>query len=399
MRKEAIYRWEVQTLHGSLTTSEVVASSRLQARRQLITRGEIPINLQHTISINTRSWRDKELPLFTRQLATLLGAGIKIHEALRLADSGEKSAVQHWLLQRLQQGVSSGLSFSQALQRQPLFFDQLYCTVVAVGELTGQLEKSCWQLTLQQEKAASLRQQTRRALVYPSLTLLLALVITLLIFILVAPTFEQLYHGLNLDLPTVTRVLLRSSRALRYSPALSICLPMALIVSIAFSYRLIPCWQRRWQQILLLVPGVGPLLHLLFLARLTRILELSQSSSVDILQGLEAAAVGCGSWSYQQAILAVAEGVRCGLSLYSSFQRQAIFPPLLYRMVQIGEEGNSLEASLNYAANFYEQAATEQGKVLVKLIEPLAILLVGTIVAALVLAIYLPIFRLGEVIH
>ncbi|MGL4858734.1 MAG: protein transport protein HofC [Enterobacteriaceae bacterium] len=393
-----LYLWQGIDSAGELQQGETLARSAGAAQQQVMQQGCFPFSLKAGQRITRRCWHVTRRIAFIRQLATLLQAGLPLLQSLNLLAEQHDSAPWRYLLHQLQQQVASGVPFSVAIAAFPDAFPPLYQQMIATGELTGFLDLCCLQLAEQQEKELQLRKKVHKALRYPLFVLGATVLVTLLMLQFVLPQFAAIYEDFQAPLPALTRGLLQLSSLLNHYT-----LPVLCIIPLSvFSYRRWlhpqPRWQSALQQRLLRMPLLKSLLAHSALSRLCTIVAMSQAAGLPLLEGLRSAAHSEPSLPFAQALQEICQQLQQGMSLHSAIRQQPLFPPLVQQLIQIGEESGTLEMMLKRLALTYEQSASELSDKLAQTMEPLLMIVVGTIVGGLVIAMYLPIFQLGQVI-
>lgn len=348
----------------------------------------------------------KQLTGFTHQLATLLGAGIPLLQALEtMAISAPSQAVQT-LVNTLRMSVSNGHSFQQALS-QAKVFDAFFCQLVAAGELSGNLDLVLQRLGAHLEKQHALRQQVKSAMVYPAAVLTIAVLVITVILVWVVPVFEGIFGSFQSELPTATLWVLQLSQAMvNHGPAVASC-SVLCAWSVRHVYQRQLQWQLKGAIHVLRIPVWGAFICISTLAAWTRCLSTLVNASVPLLDALEVTAGVCHNRAFSLTTLAVRHSVSQGRSLAQAMQsvyplypgsgiEQSLFPVMLVQMVAIGEESGALAHLLARAAQDLEQQVEQQTQSMLQLLEPLMLVVLGGVVGGLVVALYLPVFQLGQ---
>ncbi|MBF8781930.1 type II secretion system F family protein [Pseudomonas fulva] len=335
---------------------------------------------------------------FSRQLATLLKAGIPLLQAFEVMGRSGCSGSQAALLGTLKRDVAAGLGLADALQRHPGWFDGLYCNLVRVGEQSGTLDRQLEQLAGMLEQGQALARRLRKAMLYPSLLLLVGFGVAALLLLEVVPRFQALFTGFGGQLPAFTQWVIDLSDGLQRHVDAALLVPVLL----GLGWR--ACWQRqpafrcramRW---LLRLPVFGGLLGQTALARFARSLATAYAAGVSLLDALETVARACGNPLHEQAILQLRQGMANGQGLHQAMALEPLFPPLLVQLTAIGESSGTLDDMLARAASHYEEQARQTLEQLTGLLEPAIVLVLGVLVGGLVVAMYLPIFQLSNLI-
>jgi protein transport protein HofC len=394
-----LYQWSAQTPDGAIIQGELAAKSRKQAQHYLLLQDQFPLTVRRIARLPSSFGNKTALLFFTRQLGLLLHSGVTIQEALSLLKLSEKKVAWRWLLQQIAQEIATGCPFSQALQRYPKLFPPLYCSLIRVGERSGQLDQCCLLLAQQQEKLLQLQHCLHKALFYPLFTLAITFIVTLLMLIVVIPQFQVIYQRFNTPLPLFTRGIVALSQLFIGHGLTLLVVTILILLSYVIGRNYHPTWRANEQNFVLQLPWLGVLLQQSCCACFTRTLAMTQAAGLPLLISLQTAGDSTGNLRYQQAATTITYALQQGASLKQAFNLPALFPPLLQQMIAVGESTGALERSLAPLADFYEQQAHEQAAYLIKLLEPLLITIVGIVIGVLVLALYLPIFQLGDVIN
>lgn len=396
-----LYTWHGTHADGSPASGETTGRSPAYVRASLQRKGIRAVRVQRA-GLKGWQWpkaREKtDAPGFSRQLATLLKAGVPLLQAFEVMGRSGCSAGQAALLERLKQDVASGLGLADALQRHPAWFDSLYCNLVRVGEQSGTLDRQLEQLASMLEQRQTLRKRVRKAMLYPLLLLLTGLGVSALLLLEVIPRFQNLFAGFNTELPAFTQWVIDLSTALgRYAPGLLIggiilALGMLRLYRQQASVRL---WITRCA---LRAPVFGKLLGQAALARFARSLGTAYAAGVALLDALTTVAKVSGDDLHEQAIVRLRQGMANGQGLHQAMASEPLFPPLLVQLTAIGESSGTLDLMLEKAASHYEEQVSQALDQLTSLLEPAIVLVLGVLVGGLVVAMYLPIFQLGSLI-
>ncbi|NIF16587.1 type II secretion system F family protein [Pantoea sp. Cy-639] len=337
-------------------------------------------------------------PGFSRQLATLLMAGVPLLQAFEVMARSTADSAMAGLLAQLKQDVASGLGLAEALQRHPAWFDALYCNLVRVGEHSGTLDRQLEQMAGMLEKRRALRQKVRKAMLYPALLLLTGLGVAALLLLEVVPRFQELFASFDKALPAFTQWVIDLSTGLGNH----LMWLVLSITALGFAGRALYAQHlpsRLWiVGVVLRAPVIGTLLGQAALARFARSLATSYAAGVALLDALGTVAPVSGDCLHERAILRLREGVAQGLGLQQAMEAERLFPPLLRQLVAVGESSGTLDRMLDKAAQHYEEQVGQALEQLTTLLEPAIVLILGLLVGGLVVAMYLPIFQLGSLI-
>lgn len=396
-----IYTWEGTDRSGARVSGQCEGRSPAWVRAGLLRQG-ISIARLRPVGGWQLSWPQRrgkpDAAGFSRQLATLLKAGVPLLQAFEVMgrSGGDESLGR--LLVKLQQDVAAGLGLADALQRQPLWFDRLYCNLVRVGEQSGKLDGQLEELANMLDQRQALQRRVRKAMIYPLLLLLTGLGVSALLLLEVVPRFQELFAGFDKSLPAFTQWVLDLSTGLaRHAPWLGVLMVLST-VALRWLYRH-NAVARLWISLRVLeVPVLGRLLAQAALARFARSLGTAYTAGVPLLDALATVASVSGGVVHEQAILRLRQDMANGLGLHQAMSADRLFPPLLVQLAAIGESSGTLDQMLGKAASHYEEQVSQALDHLTGLLEPAIVLILGVLVGGLVVAMYLPIFQLGSLV-
>ncbi|CAI1802164.1 protein transport protein HofC [Serratia proteamaculans] len=398
MKALRLFLWQAIDPQGQLRQGELMSSEKNRVSQWLIEQGLQPCQINSGKRIAPSQWRGEPLIQFTRQLATLLQAGLPLVSGLQLLATEHPSAAWRCLLREVGEQVQQGQPFSEVIAGQHAIFPLIYRQLIAIGELTGHLDECCLQLAQQQEAQQKLQKKVVKALRYPLFICAVALLVSILMLVMVLPEFAGVYQSFDAPLPWFTQGLLNLSTLLIHGgPWLAAILGCTLF---AYFRRLHPQphWRRREQAVLLRLPLIAQLIKGGCLSQIFRILAMTQQAGLTLIEGLNAAALSVDNLFYRQAIERVQQQIAQGQTFHNALGQQALFPTLCQQLVRVGEESGSLDTLLGKLALWHEQQTFELADTLAQTLEPILMLVVGGIVGTLVIAMYLPIFQLGNVL-
>ncbi|ELI8351049.1 protein transport protein HofC [Yersinia enterocolitica] len=393
-----LFYWRAINTEGQLQTGALLTTERNTVYEYMRHNGLQPLGVKGGKRLSISYWRGERLIAITRQLATLLQAGLPLVNCLQLLAQEIDALPWQGLLQEISQQVSQGQSLSEAMAHYPHTFPQLYPPVIAMGELTGNLEQCCVQLVLHQERQQKLQKKVIKALKYPVFVCIVALVVSTVMLVLVLPEFAQIYQSFDTPLPVLTATLLFMSAFLTaYGPYLIALLTLFCISYIYLRRHHAHCQQ--WEQKLLLrIPLVSTLIRGSCLSQIFQTLAITQHAGLPLTAGLDAALRSINNDTYQQALKSIQKQIKQGIPLHIAITQHPLFPPLCQQMVRVGEESGALDVLLEKLAGWQQQQTQDLADNLTQMLEPLLMLIIGSIVGVLVIAMYLPIFQLGDVI-
>ena len=339
-----------------------------------------------------------QITQFTRQLATLIHAGVPLFQALQVLMQTAATPTLHKLAATLQNDLAQGLNFHQALRKQPAF-DALYCNLVAAAELAGMLDTVLHQLAHHREKSHELQRQIRAALFYPSIVLVVALVVLSLLLAFVVPSFEQIFSSFGAQLPWLTQTVIDVSHHWFGLAVWGLLIGGLVQLGVRQLIRKQPTLQHRLDVLWLRLPLIGPFVRQACVARWTRTLATLFSAGIALTQAVEHITPITGNWAYAQATHDIHQHILQGRALSQALGMHAeLFPAMLIQMCAIGEESGSLDQMLSKVADHAEQEVQASVTYLSKLVEPAIMVVLGVLVGGLVMALYLPIFEMGQVV-
>ncbi len=399
--KALIWTWEGADKKGKKLTGESRAPSIALVRAELRRQGISPLKVKKkTQSIFTRKKpiTSKDIAVFSRQLATMMSAGVPLVQAFDIVGRGHDNPSMQDLLLSIKTDIEGGTALAEALKKHPLYFDDLFCKLVRAGEAAGVLEDLLHKIATYKEKTESIKGKIKKAMFYPVAVIIVAILVTAIIMIFVIPQFEELFSGFGADLPAFTRIVINMSKFVQ-----NWWWAMLLAVAAA-RFMMGNLWNRsrKFRQavdkMLLKTPIIGVILHKASIARFARTLSTMFAAGVPLVEALESVAGATGNVIYGDAVLALREDVATGQSLQLSMKQQNLFPHMVIQMVAIGEESGSVDAMLSKVADFYEDEVDNAVDALSSLLEPLIMVILGSLVGGLVIAMYLPIFKLGAAV-
>ena len=391
------YRWHGTDRAGKRIGGVAMAAGESALRAELRRQGIVPSRVRRTFFKAGGRVRSEEITAATRQLATMIGAGIPLVQAFDIIGNSQDTPAVQALMLKVKNDIEGGTALSAALALYPRHFDDLYVNLVAAGEQAGALETMLAKIATYREKTRSIRNKIRKALFYPAAVTVVALLVTVILLVFVIPEFESLFAGFGAELPALTRMVIGASDFVRTSgwmigPALA-------IVAAAFAQaarRLRPV--RQWlERAALRTPVIGSIVHMAATARYARTLAITFAAGTPLVQALEPVARATGNIVYEGAVLNIRDQVATGQRLQQAMQLSGVFPTIATRMIGVGEESGALDDMAERVADFYEERLDDAVDGLSSLLEPLIMAVLGIIVGGLVVAMYLPVFQMGQV--
>ena len=393
--KEFTFVYEGKDKAGKSVRGEIRSAGENMAQAALRRQGIIVSSFKKQKPGSGGSVSDKDVALFTRQMATMMKAGVPLLQAFDIVSKGAANPAVGRLLIEIKTEVETGSSLAQAFRKYPLYFDALYCNLVAAGEAAGILETLLDRLAIYKEKTLAIKSKIKSALFYPVSIIVVAVVITAVIMIFVIPAFKSVFSSFGADLPTPTLIIMGISD---WTVANWYILFPALGGAI---YGFLEAWKRSlavqifMDKISLKAPIFGPLLRKAAIARWTRTLSTMFAAGVPLVEALDSVGGASGNYVYLQATLKIKQEVSTGTSLTVAMQNSNAFPSMVLQMCMIGEETGALDAMLGKVADFFEAEVDDAVEALSSLMEPIIMVVLGTLIGGMVVAMYLPIFKLG----
>ncbi len=395
------FHWEGTDRRGKKVRGKSLAGDEAAVRADLRRQGVVPIRIRKQRK-GLFSGKGKvtaaDIALFSRQLATMLAAGIPLVQAFEIVGTGHDNAAMQKLILSIKADVEGGSALAEALAKQPLYFDDLFVNLVESGEQAGALETLLDKIATYKEKTEAIKKKIKKALTYPAAVLVVAFIVTTILLIFVIPAFEDLFQGFGADLPTFTRMVIDLSVFVREN---GFYISVILIGSVsAFFYfkKRSKAMRHFLDRMILKVPVIGPIMKKAAIARYSRTLSTMFAAGVPLVEALQSVAGACGNIVYEQGVLKMRDEVATGQRLQQSMENTDLFPNMVIQMIAVGEESGSLDEMSGKVADFYEEDVDNAVDNLSSLLEPMIMAILGVLVGGLVVAMYLPIFKLGAVV-
>ncbi len=396
--KEFTFNWEGKDKSGRVVKGELRAQGEAVVNATLRRQGILVTKVKKQRAGGGGSVTEKDITLFTRQLATMMKAGVPLLQSFDIVGKGHTNPAVARLLLAIKTDVETGSSLKQAFEKHPLYFDALFCNLVGAGEQAGILDSLLDRLATYKEKILAIKSKIKSALFYPIAIIMVAFIITTVIMLFVIPAFKSVFSSFGADLPTPTLIVMGISEFfVDYWYAI-----FGIIGGAGYAF--FWTWKRsvKMQQfmdkVMLRLPVFGNLVRISCIARWARTLSTMFAAGVPLVEALESVAGASGNYEYYVATKKIQSEVSTGSSLTSSMQGTSVFPPMVIQMVQIGEEAGSLDAMLSKVADFFEAEVDDAVSALTSLMEPIIMVVLGTLIGGLVVAMYLPIFKLGAAV-
>ncbi len=396
--KEPLFLWEGKDRSGKLIRGEMRAGGKASVNATLRRQGITVVNVKEQKFSSGKKVKDKDITIFTRQLATMMKAGVPLLQAFDISAKGNSNPSMSKLLQDIRADVETGSSLSAAFRKHPLHFDALFCNLVAAGEQAGILEDLLDRLAIYKEKTLALKSKIKSAMFYPVAVIIVAVVIVSIIMVFVIPAFKDVFTSFGADLPAPTLIVMGISDFMRSYWYILFGAIGGIIYFFIQAWRRSPEIQKSIDRSLLKVPVFGEIIRKATIARWTRTLGTMFAAGVPLVEALDSVGGASGNAVYTEATKRIQSQVSTGTSLTVAMQEAGVFPPLVTQLVSIGEESGSLEHMLSKVADFFEAEVDDAVAAMSSLIEPILIVFLGVIIGGIVIAMYLPIFKMGQVV-
>ena len=396
--KDAVFEWEGKDRNGKQVRGEIRAAGENQVKSSLRRQGVTPTKIKKRRMSSGKSIKPKDMAIFTRQLATMMKAGVPLLQAFDIVGRGNPNPRVTKLLNDIRQDVETGTSLSTAFRKYPLYFDNLYCNLVEAGESAGILDALLDRLAVYMEKTEAIKSKIKAALMYPIAVLVVAFVVVSVIMIFVIPSFKQVFSSFGGELPAPTLMVIALSEFF-------IDYWWLIFGGIGGGlYFFMQAWQRNekvqafMDRLMLKLPIFGVLVEKSCIARWTRTLSTMFAAGVPLVEALDSVGGASGNIVYQRATQKIQQEVSTGTALTAAMTNVNLFPSMVLQMCAIGEESGSIDHMLGKAADFYEAEVDDMVAGISSLMEPIIIVVLGTIIGGIVVSMYLPIFKLGQVV-
>ncbi len=386
---------------GSKVKGEIFALNDALAKNELRKQGINPLKVKKkpkSLFGGAAKITPSDIAIFARQMATMMSAGVPLVQSFEIIGQGNDKQNMQKLILGIKSEVEGGVSLAEALSKQPLYFDPLFINLVNAGEQSGALETMLDKLATYKEKVEALKAKVKKALFYPIAVLVVAFIVTVILLVFVVPQFQELFDSFGADLPALTKMVINLSEFMQswwWVIALSIAGAVYTILRIK---KTSPKMQEAFDRIALKAPVIGEITTKSAIARFSRTLETMSAAGVPLVEAMDSVAGATGNVIYYKASLKIKDEVSQGTQLQTSMRNTGLFPNMAIQMVSIGEESGSLDDMLAKVADFYETEVDNAVDALTSLLEPIIMAVLGVLVGGLIVAMYLPIFKLGSVV-
>ncbi|WIF68623.1 type II secretion system F family protein [Metapseudomonas otitidis] len=399
--KTSTFSWEGTDRKGAKVKGEMGGQSPALVKAQLRKQGINPIKVRKkSVSLFSagKAIKPADIALFTRQMATMMKAGVPLLSSFDIIGEGFDNPNMRKMVDELKQEVAAGNSFASSLRKKPIQFDDLYCNLVEAGEQAGALETLLDRVATYKEKTEALKAKIKKAMTYPIAVLVVAIIVSAILLIKVVPQFEDVFKSFGAELPVFTQMVIGMSQVLQEWWLIVLIGVIGASFGIREIYRRSENFRNKIDQLLLKIPIVGDIIYKSSVARYARTLSTTFAAGVPLVEALDSVAGATGNVVFRKAVNQIKQDVSTGMQLNFSMRTTGVFPSMALQMTAIGEESGSLDDMLDKVASFYETEVDNMVDNLTALMEPMIMAVLGVVVGGLIVAMYLPIFQLGQVV-
>ncbi len=402
LSKQLDFIWSGEDHNSKKLNGTITARSALIAKAELRRQGyrvtKIREHSKPLFSPRTKSISSGEIATFSRQLATLISAGIPLVQAVGIICNGHENPGMQTLLSTVKTNLENGDSLANALKNHPQHFDELFCNLIAAGEQAGILETILDKVATYKEKTESIKKKIKKALTYPIAVITVAFIVTMVLLVFVVPVFEDMFKSFGAELPLFTQLVVSISKGVAYYWWLILGMMTSGIYCFYYFKKRSQPFNHFLDYFLLQLPIVGLILNKSAIARFSRTLSTMSAAGVPLVDALQAVAGACGNLIYKDAVLKMREQVATGQRVQYAMQQTNLFPNMVQQMIAVGEESGSMDNMLAKVADFYEEEVDNLVNNLSSLLEPIIMVILGILIGGLIVAMYLPIFKMGAAI-
>jgi type IV pilus assembly protein PilC len=399
VKREIPFAWEGRDKRGARIKGKSLAPDEQTLRAELRRQGVAPSKIRkQRQGLKGGKVNAADIAVFSRQLATMLAAGIPMVQAFEIVGSGSDKPAMQKLILDVKADVEGGTSLHEALGKHPLYFDDLYVNLVEAGEQAGALESLLDKVATYKEKTEALKKKVKKALFYPAAVLAVAVIVTIVLLVFVIPQFEALYKGFGADLPAFTQFVIHISQIVQHQ-GLFIAIVLGGLFWVFFYFKKRSRAMREFlDRLSLRLPIIGPILNKAAIARYARTLSTMFAAGVPLVEALDSVAGATGNIVYENAVMKMRDEVSTGQRLQRAMESTGLFPNMVNQMIAVGEESGALDEMSGKVATFYEAEVDNAVDAMSSLLEPLIMVVLGVLVGGLVVAMYLPIFKLASAV-
>lgn len=401
-KKQFNFTWEGTDKRGNRVKGKAMAPSEALVKADLRRQGINPIRIKKQSAAAAAAKGKKittaDIAVFSRQMATMMAAGVPLVQSFDIVGKGHENPRMQDLIMTIKADVEAGANLAEALARHPLYFDDLFVNLVEAGEQAGALETLLDKIATYKEKTEAIKKKIKKALTYPISILVIAFIVTAILLVYVIPQFEDLFKGFGADLPAFTKMVITLSEYVRDKGLFILVIIGGAISAFVFAKKRSRKFRETLDRITLKIPVVGMIITKAAIARFARTLSTMFAAGVPLVEALQSVAGATGNIIYEQGVLAIRDQVATGQQLNLAMDQTGLFPNMAVQMIAIGEESGSIDAMAAKVADFYEAEVDDAVDNMSALMEPMIMAILGILVGGLVVAMYLPIFKMGSVV-
>ena len=399
-KKETQFIWEGKDKRGNKIRGKSLAANETALRADLRRQGvaATKVKTQSNAFRSGGKVQPEDIAVFSRQLATMMAAGIPMVQSLEIVGNGHEKPAMQKLVLDVKSNIEGGSTLHESLAKHPLHFDDLFVNLVEAGEQAGALETLLDKIATYKEKTEALKKKIKKALFYPAAVLVVAVVVSMILLIFVIPQFEELFKGFGADLPAFTQMVVNLSRFVQHNGWWMGIFAIGAVWGLWAMYKRSKNMQRNMDRVMLKFPVIGPILQKSAIARFARTLSTMFAAGVPLVEAMQSVAGATGNVVYEEATLRMRDEVATGQRLQRAMDNVGLFPNMVVQMIAVGEESGSLDTMSGKVAEFYESEVDNAVDSMSSLLEPLIMAILGILVGGMVIAMYLPIFKLGQVV-
>jgi type IV pilus assembly protein PilC len=398
-KKEVQFLWEGKDKRGNKVRGKSLATNEQTLRADLRRQGVAPTRVKTQSSFKGGGKvQPQDIAVFARQLATMMSAGIPMVQAFEIIGNGHEKPSMQKLVLDVKSTIEGGSTLHESLAKHPLYFDDLFVNLVEAGEHAGALETLLDKIATYKEKTEALKKKIKKALFYPAAVLIVAIIVSCILLIFVIPQFESLFKGFGADLPAFTQMVVNLSRFMQHQGWIPLLMLGGGVYAFLYFYKRSRNMRRGIDRAMLKFPVIGPILTKAAIARFARTLSTMFAAGVPLVEAMQSVAGATGNIAYEEATLRMKDEVATGQRLQRAMENTGLFPNMVVQMIAVGEESGSLDTMSGKVAEFYESEVDNAVDSMSALLEPMIMAVLGVLVGGMVIAMYLPIFKLGAAI-
>ena len=398
-KRETQFLWEGKDKRGNKVRGKSLAANEQTLRADLRRQGVAATRVKTPSQLRGGSKpQPQDIAVFARQLATMMSAGIPMVQAFEIIGNGHEKPAMQKLVLDIKGSVEGGSTLHESLAKHPLYFDDLFVNLVEAGEHAGALETLLDKIATYKEKTEALKKKIKKALFYPAAVLVVAIIVTVILLIFVIPQFESLFKGFGADLPAFTQMVVNMSKFMQHQGWMLAVVVGGGIYAFLYFHKRSRNMRRVLDRMMLKFPVIGPILVKSAIARFARTLSTMFAAGVPLVEAMQSVAGATGNIVYEEGTLRMKDEVATGQRLQRAMENTGLFPNMVVQMIAVGEESGSLDAMSGKVAEFYEAEVDNAVDSMSSLMEPMIMVVLGVLVGGMVIAMYLPIFKLGQAI-